>query len=65
MRMTKREPRQASGVEELARGEVVKAGHGAGGDGQSSNIEARRDASQGGVGRLEKRREGGDASMGK
>ena len=57
MRTTKREPRQASGAEELARGEVVEAGHDAGGDGpyrhgggQSSKIRARRDASQGGVG---------------
>ena len=33
VRMMKREPRRASGVEELARGEVVEAGHDAGGDG--------------------------------
>ena len=33
VRIMKREPRLASGAEELERGEVVETGHDAGGDG--------------------------------
>ena len=57
MCMMKREPRLASGVEELAWDEEVETSHDAGDDrpyrhggGQSSKIGARRDTSQGGVG---------------
>ena len=57
MHTSKREPRRASGAEELVRNVAVETGHDAGGGGpyrhgggQSSKIGARRDASQGKVG---------------
>ena len=48
MHIVERELRRASGAEEFTRGEVVEAGHGAGGDG--AKLEARLSRNQSRVG---------------
>ena len=69
MRTMKREPRRASGAEELAWGEVVEGGHGAAMTGlngtaasKAPKLELGRAAIKAGWGQLERGHEGKDAS---